>query len=218
LLVRFLDNALPRYEINFPKTKNQGILVWLEPFIPPPRNNQDVVAVVTLINAGVDIIKTTQSSWWWEYRLVFECQYGTALRPDKVPGSPITNPILKQQIQDDIDKEIQTLGYILQVLAIHENSRGILGFAVDDPRISDPPFVFQRPEVRGGSEVPPYQPYKSPTTKSPWVRILYFWLPGCHKKWVIIRQYACSHGCYSRTGVPLWVPSCGWSWAWCLPR
>jgi hypothetical protein len=166
LLVNFLDHALSQYEINYPDEENLGrLLSFLGTFLPPRpiKRPQDVVAKVVLANANEGEIRRSKSSWWWEYRLVFECVYGPAvnsLPPDQniTAGADIIDIALKQRIRDDVDREIQTLGYIMQVVDLHGNSRGILGFAVDDPRITSPPFVFRRPTVRGESALPPIVP------------------------------------------------------------
>jgi hypothetical protein len=84
---------------------------------------------------------------------VFGCEYSNGL-PDKKPGDPVTNPTLEQDIQDEISREIQTLGYILQPFRIYEQSRDVVGIAIDDPRKTDPPFVFQQPKRRNAPTSP----------------------------------------------------------------
>lgn len=169
-VVNMLNVALPQYDIRIP-LGDAGLLRFLQPFVPSNPNFSDVVARVTLVNAGVDKIKQTQRSWWWEYRFVFSCQYGTVI-PNRTEGDPITNVQLKQSIQDDMVLEIQRIGYVLQSFALYENSRRIVGFALDDPRVTEPQFFFPRPEERtdGGIRVP--QPPPPITNTSSWVRTM----------------------------------------------
>lgn len=172
-IVNLLNVALPQYDIRMP-LGDAGLLRLLTPLLPSNPNFPDVIAKVTLINAGVDNIQQTQRSWWWEYRLVFGCEYGTAIA-NRTEGDPITNIALKQSIQDDMIREIQILGYVLQSFAIHENSRRILGFALDDPRVTDPPFYFPRPEERSQDGIRvPQTPQLPPTSIKPWVRFRHF--------------------------------------------
>jgi hypothetical protein len=167
LIVTYLDIAIPEYKIKNPWEEREdslaGLLSLFFKLTDDPKPN--AIAIITLIDAGVGIIQKSRISWWWEYRFVFGCEYGNGL-PDKKPGDPVTNPTLKQDIQDEISREIQTLGYILQPFRIYERSRGVVGISIDDPRKTDPPFVFQQPKRRNATPAP-----TSPqvTTDKAWV-------------------------------------------------
>jgi hypothetical protein len=139
------------------------------------------------------------------------CEHGKGLL-DMNPGDAVTNPTLKQDIQDEISREIQTLGYILQPFRIFEQGRGVVGFAIDDPRKTDPPLCFKNPRV---GTMPQRQSHHKRDRKGLGKQL---WTTRERREISSPFRTSCItlfiHA-FSRTGIPPWGLCFGWLWPWC---
>jgi hypothetical protein len=91
-------------------------------------------------------IYSNQSSWWWQYDLIFLCFWGDGNRSgfhrdDVSVGAPINDEQVFQKIQWTLKKYLAEGFGSLSDMGIREATRGLLAFSQENPINSDTPFI-----------------------------------------------------------------------------
>lgn len=91
-------------------------------------------------------IYLNQSSWWWQYDLIFLCYWGSGNatninRNFSSIGSPISDKSTLNKIQVDLKRYMAQGVESLAGLGIPEATRGLIALSQENPLNSDTPFV-----------------------------------------------------------------------------
>jgi len=109
-----------------------------EIFESKSRPNARYEAQVVHQDTYAENIRRNDASWWWRYHLIFYCFWGDA-DPSKT-GQLIDETILRK-IKVDLYRYLRNGFDTVRVFGFHEQSHGLLGLAIEDPRTAMIPFV-----------------------------------------------------------------------------
>jgi hypothetical protein len=119
-------------------------------YMPPNGYRAELVHEHVLPEA----IEKKDANWWWKYTLIFHCYYGTGAtgitaNPTSTlaEGTKITDPVELRRIQQELNMLLRQGMEIVATFELLQSSHGIVGFAVEDPRLSNTPFIDGPPTM-----------------------------------------------------------------------